>query len=117
MITDIMNNITTGIIEIHLRARSCGNFGEIAFNSLTFSKPIKPKIVKIPDSSAVISEKNSSAFSLENVHRNPAKAPVRESDRQYYLDKDHHHILTLSAVQPPSQIPFQSLPAASLSSG
>jgi len=67
MITDIMNNITTGIIEIHLRARSCGNFGEIAFNSLTFSKPIKPKIVKIPDSSAVISEKNSSAFSLENV--------------------------------------------------
>lgn len=76
---DIINNIRARIKEIHLRAQSCGSFGEIAFNSLANSKPIKPKSVKIPDPSAVISEKNSSLFSLENVHRNPVKAPVRKA--------------------------------------
>lgn len=59
---DIINNIRARIKEIHLRAQSCGSFGEIAFNSLANSKPIKPKSVKIPDPSAVISEKNSSLF-------------------------------------------------------
>lgn len=44
---DIINNITDRIKEIHLEALSCG-VGKIAFNSLTFSKPIKPKSVKIP---------------------------------------------------------------------
>lgn len=76
---DISNNIPARIKETHLIALSCGSFEEIAFNSLTNSKPIKPKSVKIPDPSAVISKKNSSPFSLENAHRNPAKAPVRKA--------------------------------------
>ena len=76
---DIINNTTARIKEIHLKDLSCSSFGEIAFNSLTFSKPIKPKSVKTPDPSAAISEKNPSPFSLENAHRNPAKAPVRKA--------------------------------------
>lgn len=63
MNTDIINNITAGIKETHMAN----------------SKSIKPKSVKTPDPSAAISEKNPSPFSLENAHRNPAKAPMRKA--------------------------------------